>query len=116
VVQQLKIDPERLDPRFMAVLDDQHKLAMVVVDEQLAAHLDLGPLQLQRLREEGADNQQTILAVFIGQSNPLEAVELFTRVTEMKTSWGGLLAEQGLFNGSQIEDKWRQLLGKNLEK
>jgi hypothetical protein len=112
VVQQLKIDPERLDPRFIAALDDQKTLAVVVVDEQLVAYLDLDPLQLQRLREEGADNQQTILAVFIGQSSHLEPAELFTQVTEMKTSWGGLLAEQGLFNGSDIEDKWRQLLEK----
>ena len=113
VVQQLKIDPEHLDPRFVAALNDQRRLSMVVVDEQLVMHLAAEPLQLRRLREQGANNQQTIIAVFIDQLSPLEATELFAQVAGAKISWGGLLAEQGLFNGSDIESTWHQLLEKS---
>jgi len=45
-------------------------------------------------------------------SNP-EPVELFSQVEDGQSSWGNLLAEQGLFNGSEIEEKWRQILSKN---
>ncbi len=116
VIQHLRIVPERLDPRFVAALNDQKKLAMAVVDEQLAAHLDLAPLQLRQLREQGADNHQTIMVMFLVQSSLLEATELLAKVTEGKTSWGRLLAEQGLFNGSDIEAKWYQLFEENREK
>ncbi len=75
-------------------------------------HLGIEPLQLKQLREQGADNQQTILAVFVGQSSALEPVELFAQIVGGKASWGGLLTEQGLFNGSAIESRWRQLLKK----
>ena len=99
----------------MAALADQKKLAMVVVDDQLMVHLGVESLQLTQLREQGADNQQTILAVFVGQSSALESVELFAQIVGGKASWGGLLAEQGLFNGSAIESRWRQLLKKGAE-
>lgn len=112
VVKELKLDPEQLEPRFVAALADQKKLAMVVVDDQLMVHLGVEPLQLKQLREQGADNQQTILAVFVGQSSALEPVELFAQIVGGKASWGGLLTEQGLFNGSAIESRWRQLLKK----
>jgi hypothetical protein len=114
VIKELKIDPEQLGPRFVAALSNQKKLAMVVVDLQLMAHLDVAPAQLQKLREQGADNQQTVLAVFIGQLSALGSVELFAMVVGGKASWGSLLSEQGMFNGSAIENKWRQLLKKEL--
>lgn len=111
VVQQLNIDPEHLNPRFVAVLDNQGKLARVVVDEQLVTHLDEQPSRLRLLREQGADNQQTIMSVFLSQSNLLDPSEMFTQVANGQTSWGRLLADQGLFNGSEIEGKWRHLIG-----
>ena len=116
VVQQLQIAPERLSPRFMAALDDQQQLATVVVDAQLLENLKLTPLQLQRLREQGADNHRTIMAVFISQSGQQEPAELFTRVAAGQTSWGRLLAEQKLFNGAAIIQRWDRLLEKNLMK
>ena len=76
-------------------------------------NFDVEMLQLQQLRGQGADNQQTVMAVFLGQLSIPEPVELFTQVEDGQSSWGHLLAEQGLFNGSGIEDKWRQILGKN---
>lgn len=112
VVKQLNIDPEQLGPLFVSALDDQKKLAMIVVDEQLMKNLDVKMLQLQQLRGQGADNQETVLAVFLGQLSIQEPVELFILVEDGQSSWGHLLAEQGLFNGSEIEDKWRQRLGK----
>ena len=116
VVQQLQISPEQLTPRFMTALDDQKQLATVVVDTQLLENLKLTPLQLQRLREQGADNHRAIMAVFLGQSSQQEPVELFTRVADGQTSWGRLLAEQQLFNGAAIMQRWDQLLGNNLVK
>ena len=113
VVKQLNIDPEQLEPLFVAALDYPIKLAMIVVDEQLMENFDVEMLQLQQLRGQGADNQQTVMAVFLGQLSIPEPVELFTQVEDGQSSWGHLLAEQGLFNGSEIEDKWRQILGIN---
>ena len=113
VVKQLNINPEQLGPLFVAALDDQKKLATIVVDGQLTENLDVEMLQLQQLRGQGADNQQTVMAVFLGQVSILEPVELFTLVENGQSSWGHLLAEQGLFNGSEIEVKWRQILGIN---
>jgi hypothetical protein len=110
VAQQLKIDPDRLAPRLVAALGDQKRLAMVVVDDQLTAHIDLETLQLQRLRDLGADNQQTVMAVFVGQSSPFDPVVLFNKVAAGQVSWGALLAEQGLFNGSEIDARWQQIL------
>lgn len=111
VVQQLRIDPERLNPNFVAVLDEQERLAMVVVDEQLVKHLDEEQRQLLLLRKKGADNKQTIMAVFLSKSSSLKSSELFAQVADEQTSWGRLLAEQGLFSGSEIEEKWRHLIG-----
>ena len=111
VVKQLNIDPEQLGPLFVAALDDPKKLAMIVVDEQLMKNLDVKMLQLQQLRGQGADNQETVMAVFLSQLSIQEPVELFILVEDGQSSWGHLLAEQGLFNGSEIEDKWRQRLG-----
>jgi hypothetical protein len=113
VVKQLNIDPEQLGPLFVSSLDYPKKLAMIVVDEQLMENLDVKMLQLQQLRGHGADNQQTVMAVFLGQLSIPEPVELFTQVEDGQSSWGHLLAEQGLFNGSEIEDKWRQILREN---
>lgn len=113
VVKQLNLDPEQLDPLFVAALNYPKKLAMIVVDEQLMGNFDVKILQLQQLRGQGADNQQTVMAVFLGQLSIHEPVELFTQVEDGQFSWGRLLADQGLLNGSEIEDKWRQLLGKN---
>jgi hypothetical protein len=113
VVKQLNIDPEQLGPLFVAALDYPKKLAMIVVDEQLMENLDVEMLQLQQLRGQGADNQQTVMAVFLGQLSIPEPVKLFTQVEDGESSWGHLLAEQGLFNGSEIEDKWHQILGIN---
>jgi hypothetical protein len=113
VVKQLNIDPEQLGPLFMAALNYPKKLAMIVVDEQLMENLDVEMLQLQPLRGQGADNQQTVMAVFLGQLSIPQPVELFTQVEDGKSSWGHLLAKQGLFNGSEIDDKWRQILEKN---
>jgi hypothetical protein len=113
VVKQLNINPEQLGPLFVAALDDQKKLATIVVDGQLTENLDVEMLQLQQLRGQGADNQQTVMAVFLGQVSILEPVELFTLVENGQSSWGHLLAEQGLFNGNEIEGKWFQILGKN---
>ena len=84
-----------------------------MVDEQLTENLDVEMLQLQQLRGQGADNQQTVMAVFLGHLSNPEPVELFSQVEDGQSSWGNLLAEQGLFNGSEIEEKWRQILGKN---
>ena len=114
VVQQLQISPEQLSPRFMAALDDQKQLAMVVVDAQLLENLKLTPLQLQRLRDQGADNHQTIMAVFISQSSQQEPAELFAQVADGQTSWGRLLAEQKLYTGAAIMQRWDQLLDINL--
>jgi hypothetical protein len=116
VVQQLQITPEQLTPRFMAALDDQQQLAMVVVDAQLLENLKLTPVQLQRLREQGADNHRAIMAVFISQSGQQEPAELFALVAAGQTSWGRLLAEQKLLNGADIMRRWDQLLEKNLVK
>ena len=113
VVKQLNINPEQLGPLFVAALDDQKKLATIVVDGQLTENLNVEMLQLQQLRGQGADNQQTVMAVFLGQVSILEPVELFTLVENGQSSWGHLLAEQGLFNGTEIEGKWFQILGKN---
>ena len=112
VVQQLRIDPELLGPRFMAALNYQEKLAVVVVDEQLMEHLDVKLLQLRQLRGQGADNKQTIIAVFLGQLSTPEPAELFAQVANGKASWGQLLADQSLLSGSEIEAEWRQMLGK----
>ena len=114
VVQQLQLSPEQLPPRFMAALDDQQQLAMVVVDAQLLAKLKLTPVQLQRLREQGADNHRAIMAVFISQSGQQEPAELFARVTAGQTSWGRLLAEQQLLNGAAIMRRWDRLLENKL--
>ena len=111
VVKQLNIDPEQLGPLFTTALNYPKKLAMIVVDEQLMENLDVEILQLQQLRGQGADNQQTVMAVFLGELSIPEPVELFTQVEDGQSSWGHLLAEQGLFSGSEIEDKWRQILG-----
>ena len=111
VVKQLNINPEQLGPLFVAALNDQKELATVVVNEQLTENLDVAILQLQALRGQGADNKQAVMAVFLGQLSIPEPVELFTQVEDGQSSWGHLLAEQGLFNGSEIEDKWRQRLG-----
>ncbi len=113
VVKQLNIDPEQLGPLFVAALNDKHKLATIVVDEQLMENLDVEMLQLKQLRDQGADNQQTVIAVFLGHLSNPEPVELFSQVENGQSSWGNLLAEQGLFNGSEIEEKWRQILSKN---
>jgi hypothetical protein len=113
VVKRLNIDPEQLGPLFVAALNDKHKLATIVVDEQLTENLDVEMLQLQQLRGQGADNQQTVIAVFLGHLSNPEPVELFSQVEDGQSSWGKLLAEQGLFNGSEIEEKWRQILSKN---
>jgi hypothetical protein len=113
VVKQLNIDPEQLDPLFVAALNDKTKLATIVVDEQLTENLDVKRLQLQQLRGQGADNKQTVMAVFLGLLNHSEPVELFSKVEDGQSSWGSLLAEQGLFNGSEIEEKWRHFLAKN---
>ena len=113
VVKQLPLSSDQLTPRFMAALDDQKLLAVVVVDAQLLENLKLTPLQLQRLREQGADNHQAIMAVFISQSGQQEPAELFTRVADGQTSWGRLLAEQKLFNGAAIMQRWDRLLEKN---
>jgi hypothetical protein len=53
------------------------------------------------------------MAVFLGQLSIPQPVELFTQVEDGKSSWGHLLAKQGLLNGSKIDDKWRQILEKN---
>ena len=111
VVKQLNIDPEQLSPLFVAALNYPKKLAKIVVDEQLMENLDVEILQLQQLRGQGADNQQTVMAVFLGELSIQEPVELFTQVEDGQSSWGHLLAEQGLLNGSEIEGKWRQVLG-----
>ena len=113
VVKQLNINPEQLGPLFVAALNDQKELATVVVNEQLTENLDVAILQLQALRGQGADNKQAVMAVFLGQLSIPEPVELFTQVEDGQSSWGHLLAEQGLFNGSEIEVKWRQILGRN---
>ncbi len=113
VVKQLNINPEQLGPLFVAALNDQKKLATIVVDEQLTENLDVEMLQLQQLRGQGADNQQTVMAVFLGQLSISKPIELFTQVEDGQSSWGNLLAEQGLFSGSEIEDKWRQILREN---
>jgi hypothetical protein len=113
VVKQLKVDPEQLGPLFVAALNHPKKLAMIVVDEKLVERLDVEILQLQQLRSQGAENQQVVIAVFLGQLSNLEPVELFTQVENRQSSWGHLLAEQGLFDGSEIEEKWRQILDKN---
>lgn len=112
VVQRLKIDPELLGPRFVAALNYQKRLAVVVVDEQLMEHLDVELLQLQHLRGQGANNKQTIIAVFLSQLSTQKPAELFAQVANGKASWGQLLAAQGLFSGSEIEAEWRQMLGK----
>jgi hypothetical protein len=116
VVQQLQISPKQLTPRFMAALDDQKQLATVVVDAQLLKNLKLTPLQLQRLRELGADNHRAIMAVFISQAGSKEPAELFTRVAAGQASWGRLLAEQKLLNGADIMRRWDRLLENNLVK
>jgi hypothetical protein len=114
VVQQLQISPQQLTPRFLTALDDQKQLAMVVVDAQLLGNLKLTPLQLQRLREQGADNHLAIMAVFISQAGTQEPAELFTRVAAGQTSWGRLLAEQKLLNGADIMRRWDRLLEKKV--
>lgn len=111
VVKILKIDPEKLGVPFRKALDDPKMLAEVVVDEQLLKYLNAAVSQVNKLRDHGANNQKTIMAVFLGQLSLQEPVELFKKVEEGKSSWGHLLAGQGLFNGSDVENKWRQLLG-----
>jgi hypothetical protein len=113
VVKQLNIDPEQLGPLFVSALNDQKKLSTIVVDEQLTENLGVELLQLQQLRGRGADNQQAVMAVFLGHLSHPKPVELFSRVEDGQSSWGNLLAEQGLLNGSEIEEKWRQILGRN---
>lgn len=115
VVQQLKVDPESLNPGFVAALDEQGKLAKLVVDEKLGVHLDEEQPQLLLLRKQGADNKQTIMAVFLSKSSSLKSSELFAQVADGQVSWGRLLAEQGLFSGSDIEEKWRHLIGEKVK-
>lgn len=110
VVEQLQLSEDQLTPQFRAAIDDPQQLARVVVDAQLLENLTLTPQPLQRLRDQGADNHRTIMAVFLSQANKQEPAEILTRVTDGKTSWGRLLAEQKLFNGAAIMQRWDQLL------
>jgi hypothetical protein len=82
----------------VAALNHQNKLAIIVVDKQLMETFNAEMLQLQQLRGQGADNQQTVMVVFLGQLSIQEPVELFTQVKDGKSGWGLLLAEQGLFS------------------
>lgn len=112
VVKQLNANTEQLGPLFMAALNDQNKLATIVVDKLLMKNLSVEMLQIQKLRGQGADNQQTIMAVFLGHLSNPEPVKLFIQVKDGQSSWGSLLSNQGLFNGAEIEEEWRQILVK----
>lgn len=113
VVKQLNVNTEQLGPLFMAALNDQNKLATIVVDKLLMKNLGVEMLQIQKLRGQGADNQQAIMAVFLGHLSNPDPVELFMQVKDGQSSWGSLLSKQGLFNGAEIEEEWRQILVKS---
>ena len=92
----------------------QKKLAMIVVDEQLMENLDVEMLQLTTVAWPGRGQSADGYGGFpwrVEYSGTSRAVHV--RLRTGSPVGDALLAEQGLFNGSEIEEKWRQILDKN---
>jgi len=108
----LHLDPATLAPGFVAVLDrggEENALAAAVVDVTLALRLGAESAVIQRLRAAGADDQETVLALFLERRTGQSGDELFRRVKSGKTTWGEILHASAI-EPANIDDEMARLL------
>lgn len=94
----MKTDPERLGPLFMAQLagdGSDQVLAAAIVDQLLGGYFAVPAGVLETLRRDGAGNQELIMAVIIGQAAGKLPAELYARV-RAGSSWGTLMEVNAL--------------------
>lgn len=108
VVDQLQIG-RQLDAAVMSNLKQPELLVNHIVDGLLTAHLEIQPAQLQPLREQGVNNKELILLVFLSRIGGEDPAALLRRYKSGE-SWGKLLHDLGVYDGSGVERTWRVML------
>lgn len=112
IAARLKVRPGQFDKAFAGVLEKQGttaELATAVVDAVLAGRCGANPAEIKKLRLAGADDQQAILAVFLGRKNGHRADELHAAVKAGGVTWGSLLNDVGV-NEENLESEIRRMV------
>lgn len=112
VASRLKLRPSQLDKSFAGILDKKGttvELAATVVDAVLAGRCGANPAEIKKIRLAGADDQQTILAVFLGRKSVQRADIILATVNSGRSSWGSLLNEVGV-SEENLEGEIRRLV------
>lgn len=112
VFARLKVQPSQFDKVFAAVVakgGTTAELATVIVDAVLTGRCGANPVEIKNMRLAGADDQQIILAVFLGRKSGRRAEEVLATVTAGRVSWGSLLNDVGVTE-ENLEAEIRRLV------
>ena len=101
--------PNQDDPILKAVRKgtDNSSLARLAVDRALVDRLGATTGEVEELRQHGADDRETVLAVFLGKLGKRNPGDLFGEVSR-GGDWGAILAAMGL-EPKGIEGAMRRL-------
>lgn len=111
-VTSLHIDPQKLPPRFAALLNggaDEAALSRFIVDSLLTDKGLVARGELETLRRDGATDQETILASILARKTGQRPSQLFGMVRKGEVGWGKLLLKAGI-DGGKMVDEIRALL------
>lgn len=103
VARQLHLPLDRFDPALTkGLLRDAPtaELAALVVDTVLRTRLGATAEALARLRRDGADDRQTIAAVFLARRSGGAPHDWLAAVQRGRGSWSGLLLRAGVEAGT----------------
>lgn len=112
VTTRLKLRPAQFDKVFAGILKkpgSTAELATAVVDGVLTRRCGANPAEVKKMRQAGADDQQAILAVFLGRKSGRRADDLFTAVKSGGATWGSLLDGAGV-SAETLESEIRRLV------
>ncbi len=95
-------DPERMGPRFIAVLSrrgSDAELAAAAADTMLVERLGADSGVVRELRRAEAGHQEVLLALLLSRRHGRPAFELWRQVSQGERTWGSLLDEAKLQAG-----------------
>lgn len=102
-----KVHLENLPDAFTSLLNtgaNDRLLSRFVVNWQLEEMGLASRQNLERLRQEGADDPETIIATIITFKTSQSSLELFRQVKKGETNWGSQLHKTGMDGGDMVKE------------
>ena len=106
VFKMLKLTPKQLGEQYWQLGNNPEHLADYIVDLQLSKQFGVTAEEVKSWREQGMSRKELILSILLEG----EPAAIVNQVNSGMQTWGKLLYDQGLLDGTMINRRLKKLM------